>query len=229
MLTGWKGPGVAILAVAVCFGAGFGTGHRLAREAPPPHPSPVCRPSAPQLAADHAGLPIMPFIGNSLLFDHDWRIDGALAAICARQGLLAREAPALIASLPGMAPEMVVFGFGTVEVLRAGLADRQIDPAGFAQAAQDITRSPRARWPEARLVWLRIPRTGSGPIRPPDVLALNDALTGVLVAAHPGAILLDTGPLSSGGPVMPSYDGIHLTAPGYLAWERALARLVAQR
>lgn len=220
--------GAALLGLGLAFGAGHWTARRTA---PDPAVVPVCRPSAPQRAADHAGTPLVLLLGNSLVFDHDWRIPGVTVANCARQGLVARDAPGLVAALPAMAPGTVVLGFGSVEALRAGLAGHPIAPAAFDTAARAVTQAVRARWPGAGLVWLTLPETGPGPIRPGDVETLNGILA-ALAAADPGVRLLDVNRPPATGPDAPvpvSYDGVHLAERTYLGWERALADLVAGR
>jgi hypothetical protein len=219
--------GAALLGLGLAFGAGHWTAHEASTGHSQP---PVCRPSAPQRAADHAGTPILLFLGNSLIFDHGWRIKGATAVNCARQGLVARDAPALIEALPEMMPAMVVLGFGSVEALRAaGQGDTPVDPAGFGLAVRDVTGAVRARWPGATIVWLTVPEPGPGPIRSDDVGALNAVLAAV-AAADPAVTLLDVNHPPLAGPAGPvSYDGVHLAEAVYAGWERALSTLFVGR
>ena len=192
--------------------AGFGLGVVLAPHlAPAPDtPAPVCRPSLPQ-KIDPSGAEIVLYLGNSLVFDHDWGLPGTLPVNCARQGMLA--ARLRVSDLPDVTPGLIVLGFGTVELLQGKSGAK-----AFAEKMASHVAALRQRFPGAQLLLLGVPLTEE--MSPAEVAGLNAALSGLARTADV--------PFAEAG-ALPSYDGVHLTRAGYKGWRARIAGLVVAR
>lgn len=191
---------------------GFGLGVALApRLAPaPPVPAPVCRPSLPE-QVDPGDAALVLYLGNSLVFDHDWDLPGTLAVNCARQGL--RAETLRVPALPEVTPALLVLGFGTVELMQG-----RSTPEPFAETMADHVAALRQRFPQAEVLLLGVPLTEG--MDADQVAGLNGALRALARTA-------DVAFAEAG--VLPSYDGIHLTPAGYGAWRARIAALVEDR
>lgn len=196
------------LIAAALVAGGYFLGHK---PAPAPRPL-VCRPSnPPAFVARHPGTRLL-LVGNSLLFDHDWRVPGAIVVNCARQGLTARAALDKLAEIPGIAPDMILLGFGSVEAYRAAKADLPLPVDDFAEAAKALVEALRARWPEADILFLTVPDWPGTPeipalTRPADARALSAAIERLAQGQHSLGVL-DMNAL----PAMREaglYDGLH--------------------
>jgi hypothetical protein len=74
--------------VPVGFALGLVLAPRLASA--PPVPAPVCRPSVPELV-DPGDAALVLYLGNSLVFDHDWVLPGTLAVNLRPSGHAGRQ------------------------------------------------------------------------------------------------------------------------------------------
>ena len=180
-----------------------------ARDEPVARPL-ACRPSLPAHAFQEADGPVVLYLGNSLVFDHDWNIAGTAPVNCGRQGMVAADLDA--AQLPETAPGLVVVGFGTVEILRASGAGTSVDLASFEHSIVSVLETVQRRYPAVPVMVLGVP---SVPLYPEaDVAGMNDLLERVarerslIWAPHPRAL---------------TYDGIHLAREEYRPWHGQIA------
>jgi hypothetical protein len=185
-----------------------------------------CRPSLPVQASAQDKRPVVLLLGNSLIFDHNWRLPGFSTVICARQGLTLDAAlPLLPQQLDRMAllnPVQIIIGFGSVELIRAAHTNTAPDLARFETDAQTLVDDLNARWPNAALRWISVPGLSdeTSPAHWPDpahIVQMNTALR-----ARLGPDLLDTDAAISLPPAEASYDGVHLSALAYGRLETAL-------
>ena len=184
-------------------------GPRLDRWANPAGPDPlVCRPTLPVTEPAMSGNVPVLFLGNSLVFDHDWDVEGIFPINCARQGMTV--AALGDAKLPDIQPDLVVMGFGTVEVLHAGTGD--LDIARF-QAAYDVALDKvTTQYPEAGVLVLGLPDV---PLYPnADIGGLNATLTELATRNGHGFA-----PNSSAS----TYDGAHIISADYEPWHRQIS------
>lgn len=224
-----RGPLLLLTGLALGGAGGLGAAwvahERLSPKAPP------CRPSAPFRAMQAHDGPVALLIGNSQVFDGDWRPGDALAVNCGRQGMLAAEGLAAAPALPGIDPDAVLVGFGAVEALRGA------DAAAFAQDYDALLERLRARWPDARIIAMTVPpMRADAPDLPgtaPRAAAAAPAFSTEIraaAAAH-GIAILDAGAALGIGDAPPpaalSHDGVHLSAAGYAALSRALGAMIA--
>jgi len=166
----------------------------------------VCRPSVPEQ------LPVGPkvlFWGNSLAFDHSWKVDGHLAVNCARQGMTAMAAVSHIDALPNVDISASVVIFGTVELVR-GLSD----PAPFFDAVEQNVAGLKAKYPGAQVFLVGVPEGSLEVWRYHDTVSgtdLNDPLQDIDETHY-----VDTTRLLSQIPdSKQTYDGVHLTDESY--------------
>lgn len=216
----------ALLAVTI---VSFGLGVWVGRENRTTSVSPqlTCRPSFPEMAVATTPKPAILFFGNSLLFDHGWRIPGAIVINCARQGMLAREALQLMGTLPEVDPRMIVLSFGSVEVVRAAKTEDAVRRPEFEQSIEGITASLKTRWPNSKIIWTAIPRSEDEGdrivMRQPDIDLVNEAIrtlsspTALIELDQEVQVLRDRSI-----PVL--YDGVHLSGQAYTQWERAIVK-----
>ncbi len=202
----------------------------------PNAPGLTCRPSAPALVAEHTGQPALLIFGNSLLFDHGWRVPGFLPVNCARQGLTAAEALPLMAGFGDLMPEAILLGFGSVEALRAVLTETVVAPDIFGAEMDRLLSEMQARWPEVPIhlasvpIWTKSADTPPALLHQTDAEALNAELAG-LANARTHVFLFDLSELPSVDPAdwnRGTYDGVHLTPAVYRDWEAALAQRLAR-
>lgn len=206
-------------ALALCLALGGGV--LIGRWSPPAWTAEItCRPTLPAQAYRETQDPVLLLWGNSLLFDHHWTGTDMAVVNCARQGQTAQAAQARTARLPGPAPDTILLAFGSVEAVRG-----DTDLAGFETAVAAITAELGARWPEARLLMASVPifpeMPGAGAITPQSVRALNAILARQAAAAEARFIDLDR-TFATLSDSATSYDGVHLTAAAYGAWETAI-------
>jgi hypothetical protein len=194
--------------VPVGFALGLVLAPRLASA--PPVPAPVCRPSVPELV-DPGDAALVLYLGNSLVFDHDWVLPGTLAVNCARQGMLA--ARLRVSDLPDVRPALIVLGFGTVELMQG-----KPDATAFAETMAGHIAALRQRFPEAQILLLGVPLTDD--VAKGEVAGLNAAL---------GALARTAGVQFAEAGALPSYDGVHLTRAGYIGWQARIVTLVGAR
>ena len=197
-----------LVLVPAGFGLGLVLAPRLASQ--PPDPAPVCRPSVPE-QVDPGDAALVLYLGNSLVFDHDWVLPGTLAVNCARQGLRAEKLR--VPDLPDVTPALIVLGFGTVELLQG-----KSDATAFAETMAGHVAALRQRFADAQILLLGVPLTDD--MVGSQVAALNAALADLAWTA--GAHFAAAGTL-------PSYDGVHLTRAGYMGWRARIATLVENR
>ena len=192
--------------------AGFVLGLALAPRltSAPSDPAPVCRPSVPE-KVDPGDAALVLYLGNSLVFDHDWVLPGTLAVNCARQGMRADKLR--VSDLPDVTPALIVLGFGTVELMQG-----KTDATAFAETMADHVAGLRQRFPGAEILLLGVPLTDD--MIEAQVAGLNAALGDLARTA--GVPFAEAGAL-------PSYDGAHLTPAGYLGWRARIATLVENR
>ena len=192
--------------------AGFGLGLVLAPRlaSAPPVPAPVCRPSVPEQVAPGDAEMVL-YLGNSLVFDHDWVLPGTLPVNCARQGMLA--ARLRVSDLPDVTPQLIVLGFGTVELMQG-----KPDAKAFTETMAGHVAALRQRFAEAQILLLGVPLTDD--VAEAQVAGLNAALSDLARTA--GVQFAEAG-------VLPSYDGVHLTQDGYVEWRARIATLVGAR
>lgn len=192
--------------------AGFGLGLVLAPRlaSAPPAPAPVCRPSVPE-QVDPGDAALVLYLGNSLVFDHDWVLPGTLAVNCARQGLRAEKMR--VPDLPDVRPALIVLGFGTVELMQG-----KPDAMAFAETMADHVVGLRQRFPNAQILLLGVPLTED--MAEGEVVGLNAAL---------GALARTADVQFAEAGALPSYDGVHLTQAGYMGWRSRIAALVGAR
>lgn len=176
----------------------------------PSDPAPVCRPSVPE-KVDPGDAALVLYLGNSLVFDHDWALPGTLAVNCARQGMRADKLR--VSDLPDVTPALIVLGFGTVELMQG-----RPDPDAFAETMAGHVAAVRARFPDAQILLLGVPLTDD--VVEAQVAGLNAAL--INLARTAGVPFAEAGAL-------PSYDGVHLPEAGYAGWRARIATLVENR
>lgn len=194
----------ALLAAAAILVAGLAIGWTLRGAVPvASEPRLACRPSAPATAVATAGAQVVLYLGNSIVFDHDWSLPGTRAVNCARQGLVAEALP--VDALPRIAPDLVVLGFGTVELVR-GARDA---PAVVADLG-GVLRGVAARYDGAPILILAVPPYEDGSVSE----AVNAGLAAL--AADMGAGFAPLGPGAR------TYDGIHLVRDAYEPWHAAV-------
>ena len=169
----------------------------------------TCRPSDPVKATDNKHNVVL-YLGNSLVFDHDWQIDGTAPVNCAQQGRTAAEL--VIDGLPDILPRTVVVGFGTVEYLRAEKQNRQPDIEYVAKSIEAVSVALNTRYPEAKILLLGLPPLEVSGKRI-DTAPLNASIADL--TERNGLIWA---PISTTS----RYDGIHLNESEYAQWERAI-------
>lgn len=173
-------------------------------------PDMVCRPSDPARAVQaSAAVPIL-YLGNSLVFDHDWQIAGSIAINCARQGARATDIP--VDDLPQVLPRIIVLGVGTIEILQAVPVEQA------AQEIETLLQRLRSRFPDARLVLLAAPVTegvDGGAVR-----ALNERTARMAEETEITFLAITL-------PERGSYDGVHLTPAAYAPWTDAIRAIAA--
>lgn len=190
---------------------------------PTPGPVPelriVCRPSSPERL--DAGPKVL-FWGNSLAFDHGWRVDDHVAVNCARQGMTAQAAVPQSEQLPRVAFAAVVLVFGSVEMVR-----NVDDTSQFATAIDAIVARVRGFYPGAEIVVLGVPH-GS-----PDVWSYGDQVSpaeinDVLRDLNETTYLDINAVLSGISEQQQTYDGVHLTPQSYLVLEAAISDVLGK-
>ena len=195
------------------FGLGVLVATFLSASVPAQNPQAFCRPSAPEQLANG---PKVLFWGNSLAFDHNWRLRRSVPVNCARQGMTAKAALEVIHTLPAIEFDAIVVVFGTVELLRDIKSVDQFSAAISTNIAQ-----LSSAYDGSKIVVVGVPE---GPL---DVWRYNSdvpasAMNDVLRQID-GVDYIDTTQVLSDLPWdMQTYDGIHLTAESYAILERAL-------
>ena len=197
-----------LLLIPASFGLGVVLAPRFAPE--PPVPALVCRPSVPE-AVDPGPAATVLYLGNSLVFDHDWVLPGTFPVNCAQQGL--RAGKLRVSDLPDVTPALIVLGFGTVELMQG-----KADPGAFADTMADHVAALRGRYPAAQILLLGVPLTKG--VAEAQVAGLNAAL---------GDLAQGTDVAFAAAGALPSYDGVHLIRDGYTGWRARIAALVAGR
>jgi lysophospholipase L1-like esterase len=194
--------------------------------------APLCRPSAPALAAARHDGPVVLMLGNSQIFDGNWDLGPSLVINCARQGQTAEAALRTVSALPELDADAIVLGFGAVEAIRDG---RAIDPDAFRNRMEALIGSLRARWPAARLLVATVPpmrsdllpdryRAASEAVTPLSAAlrALAGGRSGIRISDPARVMATDAGGLSAAM----SHDGIHLTPAAYALWSREMTELL---
>lgn len=171
----------------------------------------TCRPSNPAQARENEQNVVL-YLGNSLVFDHDWQIEGTAPVNCAQQGRTAAELA--IDSLPNIRPDLVVVGFGTVEYLRAEQQNRQPDIASVTQSIETLNEKLKIRYPDAKTMVLGLPPLEVAGKRI-STTQLNESISDL--ANRSGLIWA---PISATS----RYDGIHLDESEYAQWRQAVIR-----
>lgn len=189
-----------------------------------PEPAYVtCRPTAPGLAAMRTSAPVVLLWGNSLLFDAPWAGQSFFPINCAHQGMTAEVAVKRTELLPDIAVDAIVLAFGSVELIR----EADIDTTRFAGTVAAIRNQLADRYGPVPIIVSGVPSTPLaepvwGYLTPGDGVRINRALREL-----DGAVYLD---LSRALADVPSpsqtYDGIHLTAESYMAWEQAIMEMM---
>ena len=214
--TSWIKYSAPVCAGLICVATGFVLG-RLSAPAPPDSAQMVCRPSAPALATAQRTDPVMLFYGNSLIHDHDWDIPDRQNVNCARQGLSLQQGVRLAKDLPEIAPQQIVLGFGSVELLRSRLSGTAPDVEAFETHANALVRHLSDRWPEARIIWITVPQIGDD-----DDIRHARALSAAAPAKISNLDCLNIDAALSLSSKSTSYDRLHLTAAAYTYLEQAL-------
>lgn len=175
----------------------------------------VCRPSVPELLA---GGPKVLFWGNSLAFDHSWRLPDLTPVNCARQGLTLEASVPLARHLPDTDFTAVVLFFGTVELLGG-----PIDVDKFRRALDAKVTMLRTSYPDVKVIIIGVPEGSAltwdyGDHH--DLAALNAVLRNV-----PGTEFIDATSILSGMPEnRQTYDGAHLEFRAYTMLEAELIK-----
>lgn len=189
----------------------------------PPPTTVTCRPTAPAVATQDSTVPVVLFWGNSLLFDHGWQDPNFVAVNCAQQGMTAADALRRTTQLPTLPADAILIAFGSVELARS----KTPTPAMFMEDVAAIVALLRSRHPNAR-IWLSgVPSTSYSPSEwhytPTQALLFNTVLQEIT-----GTEYMDLSDVLRRDVSDPhNYDGIHLSAPSYAAWQRDLAQRVA--
>lgn len=209
-----RAPGRTAIVLAMVLGFGFLLGwisgtSRLVPKNLDPHTT--CRPSDPAVATKNAKRVVL-YLGNSLVFDHDWQIEGTFPVNCAKQGRTASELA--LNSLPLIQPDLVVLGFGTVEYLRAEKQNRQLDFEDINQSISDVGTAVKARYPDSKVMLLGVPPLEQDGRRV-DTTPLNDSFSEL--SDQRGFIWA---PISATS----LYDGIHLSRSEYDQWRNAIVQ-----
>ena len=223
---------LVLLVVIAAFGAGYVLG---GKTVPPARIALSCTPSAPETIVRSTDAPVILFWGNSLLHDHDWRMDGAVAVNCALQGLTAAAAAPMIASLPDVEPDVIVLAFGSVELIRAGRGGDFSEDA-FSAAVTDNVAALKARWSNARQILTSAPSFrglgGDEQIDLGQAGTVNAALSSIAEEDNAISYFEMSALYKPGGPDLPgeaTYDGVHLTRAAYQRWQAALNLLLQAR
>lgn len=176
--------------------------------------------------------PQVLMVGNSLIFDHVWRLEERNALVCAKQG--ATLADFQRGGLPPAAnPDTIVAAFGTVEVVQS--APEAPDIEAFESDLTRFVSEVRARWPSARLLLLTAPPINAELFRdleidPHAIGLMNDAIR--KVARTQGGVVIETGAaLAAGGAPFDeamTSDGVHLRPLAYERWESAIEAALAE-
>lgn len=174
----------------------------------------ACRPSAPEMVPRNTDA-IVLYFGNSLVFDHDWTIDGTQPVNCGQQGLTALKFLSL--PMPNIVPDVVVLGFGTVEMARAASNGETADAKEFSESMESTLERVLDAYPSSSLMILLPPALGD-PFASSDHEPFQDQLRRIAreqeasVASSPGST---------------TYDGVHLNTESYAPWREQIADLVS--
>lgn len=182
--------------------------------------SPACRPSAPRVAAEVTERPIILFWGNSLLFDHSWDDTAFFAVNCASQGMTAGGARKLTQYLPDLEVDAIVVAFGSVELVRAGDEKNESFKADMASIVSQLS----LQYPNS-IIWLfGVPVTQNE--EPAWVYAKSQMpqVMNEMLSSLDGAIFFDLSNILKNIGVRHTYDGVHLTARSYAAWQSVIVK-----
>jgi len=171
-------------------------------------------------------------LGNSLLHDYEWSLNGYRTINCSRQGLTIEKFLSLEIEDTNFDPAFVVIAFGTVEAIRQK-TDVNYDQQSFLQNLKELSDYVNSYWPDTKIIITAVPPINNqiynaDYIAPALVDKINTAISTAFKFSAKAEIdlrnILDTD--EHGLTDRMTYDGVHLRELAYKRWNFELENLM---